>query len=77
MYIAERDAFVEVPVYDGHRMHCGHRVAGPALIEQQTTAIVVSDSYDCVVDALGSFVLYAKGREDLVASRVAAEEVAA
>jgi N-methylhydantoinase A len=77
VYIAERDAFAEVPVYDGHRMHCGHRVAGPALIEQQTTAIVVSDSYDCVVDALGSFVLYAKGREDLVASRVAAEEVAA
>jgi N-methylhydantoinase A len=74
IYIAERDAFAQVPVYDGHRMHCGHRVAGPALIEQQTTAIVVSDGFDCVVDALGSFVLYAKGREDLVASCLAAQE---
>ena len=66
VYIPERDAFAEVPVYDGHRMRCGHRIAGPALVEQQTTAIFVSDSYDCVVDALGSFVLYAKGREDLL-----------
>jgi N-methylhydantoinase A len=67
VYIPERDAFGEVDVYDGHRMRCGHRVAGPALIEQQTTAIFVSDGYDCTVDELGSFVLYAKGRGDLVA----------
>ncbi|MCM2253865.1 MAG: hydantoinase/oxoprolinase family protein, partial [Ramlibacter sp.] len=76
IYIPERDAFVEVPVYDGHRMHCGNRVTGPALIEQQTTAIVVSDGYDCLVDPLGSFVLYAKGREDLVAACMPAEEAA-
>ena len=68
-----------MPVYDGHRMHCGHRVAGPALIEQQTTAIFVSDSFDGLVDSLGSFVLVAKGREDLLAAHHAktAEEVAA
>ena len=42
-------------------------IAGPALVEQQTTAIFVSAGYDCVVDELGSFVLFAKGREDLVA----------
>lgn len=77
VYIAERNAFGEVPVYDGHRMRCGHRIAGPALIEQQTTAIVVSEGYDCVVDPLGSFVLYAKGREELVAAYLRAEEVAA
>ena len=44
---------------------------------QQTTAIVISDGYDCVVDAFGSFVLYAKGREDLVASALRGEEIAA
>ena len=77
VYIPERDRFAEVPVYDGHRMRCGHRVEGPALIEQQTTAIVVSASYDCVVDALGSFVLYAKGREDLIGRTLGAEEVTA
>ena len=77
VYIAERDTFAPVPVYDGHRMRCGHRIAGPALVEQQTTAIVISDGYDCVVDKLGSFVLYAKGREDLVAASIEAEEIAA
>ena len=77
VYIPERDAFAQVPVYDGHRMACGHRVAGPALVEQQTTAIVISDGYDCVVDKFGSFVLYAKGREDLVADSLRAEEMTA
>jgi N-methylhydantoinase A len=66
VYIPERDDFAAVPVYDGHGLRCGHRVSGPALIEQQTTAIFVSDSYDCTVDPLGSFVLYAKGREALL-----------
>jgi N-methylhydantoinase A len=78
-YIPERDAFAEIAVYDGHRLHNGHRITGPALVEQQTTAIFVSDSYDCVVDALGSFVLYAKGREDFLVTQTAQarEEVVA
>ncbi|MBE2241231.1 MAG: hydantoinase/oxoprolinase family protein, partial [Burkholderiaceae bacterium] len=76
MYVPERDAFAEVPVYDGHRMVCGNRVAGPALIEQQTTAIFVGETFDCTVDALGSFVLYAKGREDLVKTSSAKQKEA-
>ena len=52
-----------------HRMQSGNQVTGPALIEQQTTAIFVSGGFDCLVDALGSFVLHAKGREDLVRAR--------
>ena len=66
VYVPERDAFAAVAVYDGHRLRCGHHIAGPALVEQHTTAIFVSEAFDCVVDALGSFVLYAKGREDLL-----------
>ncbi len=73
VYIPEHDAYAEVPVYDGHRMQCGHRVAGPALVEQTTTAIFVSASFDCVVDALGSFVLHAKGRADLLGEGAAAQ----
>ncbi len=75
VYVPERDAFATIAVYDGHRLHCGHRVAGPALIEQQTTAIFVSDSYDCAVDPLGSFVLYAKGREELLGAGFARQQV--
>ncbi|KAA3629997.1 MAG: hydantoinase/oxoprolinase family protein [Proteobacteria bacterium] len=67
MYVFETREFQEVPVYDGHRMARGNRLAGPAMIEEETTAIFVSAAFDCVVDKYGSFALYRKGREDLVA----------
>ena len=66
MYIFSEKAFRPVPVYDGHKMRFGNRVTGPAMIEQVTTAIFVSDVYDCVVDKYGSFAVYEKGREDLL-----------
>ena len=66
MYIFSARAFQPVQVYDGHKMRFGNRLRGPAMIEQVTTAIVVSDAYDCVVDQYGSFALYEKGREDLL-----------
>ncbi len=75
-YVPETRAFADVPVYDGHRLRFGNRVDGPALVEQETTAIFVSAAYDCVVDALGSFALFAKGREDLVASCIRQTEEA-
>jgi N-methylhydantoinase A len=65
-YIFADKSYATVPVYDGHKMHFGNRVAGPAIIEQVTTAIFVSESFDCLVDELGAFALYRKGREDLV-----------
>ncbi len=77
VYIPETKTFREVPVYDGHRMRHGNRIEGPAMIEQETTAIFVSDSFDCVVDALGSFALFRKGREDLVKSCLSKEKVTA
>jgi N-methylhydantoinase A len=77
VYLPETRAFEQVPVYAGDRMSHGNRVDGPALIELETTAIFVGASFDCVVDALGSFVLFAKGREDLVASCIRAEEATA
>jgi N-methylhydantoinase A len=67
-YIPATKSFDTVPVYDGHKMHYGNQVAGPAIIEQVTTAIFVSECFDCLVDELGSFALYRKGREDLVAN---------
>ncbi len=66
VYIPETNEPAEVPIYDGHLLKHGNLVIGPAMIEQQTTAIFVSQSYDCVCDKFGSFALYLKGREDLV-----------
>ncbi len=68
LYVPEEASFRPVPIYDGHLTRFGHRIAGPALIEQVNTAILLSASYDCVCDRYGSFAVHGKGREDLVAS---------
>ncbi len=68
IYITADKSFTSAPIYDGHKMHYGNLVSGPAIIEQVTTAIFVSESFDCLVDEYGSFALYKKGREDLVTS---------
>jgi len=68
VYVFEQADFADTPVYDGHRLTHGNHVTGPAMIEQETTAIFVSAGFDCVIDRHGSFALYRKGREELVAA---------
>ena len=78
-YIPETGSFESIDVYDGHRLRCGNRIAGPALIETVTTTVLISRGFDCMVDRFRSFVLYRKDRRDLVSSvcQAQAEEVAA
>jgi N-methylhydantoinase A len=63
---------VTTSVCDGTALGAGARLAGPAVIELATTAIVVPESFAVVVDALGSFVLYTPSREDEVLSALTA-----
>jgi len=65
-YVVEAQTFAPVPVFDGHALRYGNRIAGPALVEAVTTTTFVSASYDAVVDKYGSLVMFRKGREDLV-----------
>jgi N-methylhydantoinase A len=65
-YVPETASFETIDVYDGHRLRCGNMIAGPAIIETATTTVLVSAGFDCVADRYRSFVLYRKGREDLV-----------
>ena len=67
VYVFEEQKFETIPVFDGHRLVHGNRIPGPAIIEQVTTAILVSKTFDCLIDKYGSFVLYRKDRADLVA----------
>jgi N-methylhydantoinase A len=68
VYIPDRGGFEEVPVYDGHALAHGNHIAGPALIEEITTAVFVGANHDCVVDATGSLVMYRKERPELAAT---------
>lgn len=62
-HIPEQNTVRQVPVYDGHRTRHGNRIAGPALIEQVNTTLLLTAAYDCVCDQHGSFVVYRKGQE--------------
>ncbi len=56
------DGFREVPVYDGHRLASGEDVAGPAIVEQETTTVVVPPEYQLTCDAFGNYLVYLKER---------------
>ena len=50
VFFEESNAFVETPIYDFHRMHCGHELSGPAIIESTVTTTVVNPSDRALVD---------------------------
>ena len=64
VWVPEEREFRPVCVFDGQRLRHGNRIGGPALVEQPNTTLFVSGSFDLAVDALGSFLVYRRGRED-------------
>lgn len=62
VYIPELNKMKTVPVYDGDKPIYGAKIEGPCIIEKITTSVFVSESYDCVVDGLGSFIVYEKAK---------------
>jgi len=63
VYLPLDEAFTEVPVYDGHKLTCGNRVEGPAVIEQVNTTTFVTPEYDVLCDRYGSYTVYLKEKE--------------
>jgi len=55
------DTFITVPVYDGRKMGYGHKVSGPAIIEEPTTTIFVAPDFHSTCDTYGNYLLYTKG----------------
>ena len=48
-------------------------MSGPAVIEQRNTTLFVSGDFDMVVDQVGSFVVYRRGKDDLLPASVREE----
>jgi len=53
-------ARVDAPAYDWDKMEPGHKVAGPALIDDKTTTVLVPPGFACEVDAYRNLVLHAQ-----------------
>jgi N-methylhydantoinase A len=63
VYLPLDETFTEVPVYDGHKMMCGNRVEGPAVIEQVNTTTFITPEYNVLCDRYGSYTVYLKEKE--------------
>ena len=53
---------VRVPVYDGERLGAGANIAGPAIIEEVTTTIVIEPGWAATLHGSGSYVIEREGQ---------------
>jgi len=60
-YFSEEGGFVKTRVYDGHALHAGNRLKGPAIVELATTTIVVRPEQTLTVDPYRNYVVARKG----------------
>ena len=55
IYSQKSDGFIETPCYDGALLKYGNAVAGPAVIEESKTTVIVPANYSLEVDKYGNF----------------------
>jgi len=54
--------FVDTPVYDGDRIRPGHRLEGPAIVEERFTTLVLQPGHRAAVDRFGNYHIELGGR---------------
>ncbi len=57
VYFAESGDYVDCPIYDRYRLGRGARVAGPAVVEELDSTVVVNPGYVAEVDRYGNLVI--------------------
>jgi len=53
--------YLTVPIYDGSKVGHGHKIKGPAIIEEATTTIFVTPDYEMTADRYSNYLLYPMG----------------
>jgi N-methylhydantoinase A len=53
--------FLDTPVYDGDRLGFGHRLDGPAIVEERFTTLVLYPGHQAELDAHGNYVVTIAG----------------
>ncbi len=61
-YFGEAGGWVDTPIYDGGRLRAGNRIAGPAIVEEVTTTIVICPNDLAEIDRLGNVVISGNGK---------------
>jgi N-methylhydantoinase A len=70
VYLPQKKAFAEVPVYDGHKLSYGNKIKGPAILEQVNTTTFVTPEYNVICDQFGSYTMYLKEKEEEIKKKV-------
>lgn len=61
IYWKEQGGFIETPCYDGNKLQHGNLFAGPAIIEEKETTVVIPPDCEVLVDAYGNYLVNLKG----------------
>ena len=55
VYIQDAGGVIEIPVYEGQAVLAGQQVAGPAIIEEETTTILLLPGHTVTMDSQGNY----------------------
>ena len=55
VWISQEDGWQRATIFDGASLAPGHRIEGPALIEEHTTTVLIGAADVLAVDATGYF----------------------
>ncbi len=58
VYFEEARAFVATPIYRRERLRAGHRLAGPAIVEQMDSTTVIPPGQEAVVDERANLLIH-------------------
>ena len=63
------DQFIDVPVYAGSEILPGDQYSGPAIVEEETTTVIVPSGYSVFCDKYGNYLVHVNGKstEEVVA----------
>ena len=70
VFLPLQKKYDELNVFDGAKLQFGHKVSGPAIIEQINTTTFVTPEYNLLVDKFGSYTMYLKAKEAEVEKRI-------
>ncbi|MBV7339924.1 hydantoinase/oxoprolinase family protein [Chloroflexi bacterium TSY] len=57
VYFSESSGYVECPIYNRYQLAAGHRLVGPAIVEELDSTTVIHPGYQADVDRFGNLVL--------------------
>ena len=60
IYFQEYSGWKDVPVYDRDKLHPGHTISGPAVIEERITTIIVHPNWEARIDEFDNVVMEVK-----------------